>query len=229
MAGADLISVKDFIKQSSVWTQLTPTLEPVVRWTNTHQASLGSAVASLSDNQRNSLIAEAAFLLARSGFHYVAGNPTWVENEARKFLKQLPRSEASDDEITQEEWDEIGRLARVTQTYTATLSDPEFSAGIPGCGVVESAKCDILANDEIVEIKTVTRPFRSLDLRQALTYAAMLYAAGRPISKITLLNPRRAVSATLLIAEIAAGARGDSAVELMQDLVERMTGLQVSA
>jgi hypothetical protein len=229
VAGADLISVKDFIKQSSVWTQLTPTLEPVVRWANSHQASLGSAVTSLSDNQRNSLIAEAAFLLARSDFRYVAGNPTWVENEARKFLRQLPRSEASDDELTQEEWNEIGRLARVTQTYTARLSEPKFSASIPGCGVVDSARCDILAVDELVEIKTVTRPFRSSDFRQALTYAAMLYAAGRPVSKITLLNPRRAVFSTLFIAQIAAGARGDSAVELMQDLVERMTGLQVSA
>jgi hypothetical protein len=200
-----------------------------VRWVNSHQASLGSAVTSLGDNQRNALIAEAAFLLASSDFEYVSGNPSWVESQARRFLRKLPRGQAAEDELSSDEWVEIGKLANVTKYYTSTLVDPVFSADVPGCGVVDSAICDVLAVGEIVEIKTVTRPFRSADLRQVLTYAAMLYAARRPVSRITLLNPRRAVNVTMSISEIATAARGGSAVELLQDLVEWMTGLQVSA
>jgi hypothetical protein len=201
----------------------------MVRWMNTHQASLGRAVDSLSGNDRNPLIAEAAFLLASTNFSYAPGFPGWVEAEARKFLRQLPRGQAAEPQITSGEWDEIGKLARVTQHYTRTMARPVFSANIPGCGVVDPATIDILGENELVEMKTVTRPFRGLDLRQALTYAAMLSASRYPVSKITLLNPRRAVSVTFRTSEIAQMARGDSAAELMQDLIEWMTGLQVSA
>ena len=229
MEGTDLISANVFARHSSIWTQVIPSLEPMVRWMNTHQASLGRAVDSLSGNERNPLIAEAAFLLASTNFSYTPGVPSWVESQARKFLRLLPRGQAAEAQITSGEWDEIGRLARVTQLYTSTIIDPVFSANIPGCGVVDPATIDILGRDELVEMKTVTRPFRGLDLRQALTYAAMLNASQRPVSKITLLNPRRAVSVTLRISEISQMARGDSAAELMQDLIEWMTGLQVSA
>lgn len=224
-----MISAITFAKHSSVWTQVTPTIEPAVRWMNSHQKSLGRAVANLADSRRNSLIAEAASLLATSDFEYVARNSFWVERQARSFLMKLPRGQAAASEITSDEWDEIGKLARVTKNYTSTMLDPVFAADIPGCGVVDSAKCDILGIGELVEMKTVTRPFRSLDLRRVLTYAAMLYASGHAVSEVTLLNPRRAVNVTLSISEIAWMTRGDSSTELLQDLIEWMTGLQVSA
>jgi hypothetical protein len=229
MAGADLISVNAFARQSSIWTQVTPTMEPMVRWMNTHEASLGAAVPSVSDNQRHALIAEAAFLLAGSRFRYVPGDPGLVEIQARRFLQGLPRSEASHEDLNSDEWVEIGKLARVIQHYTSYLAHPVFSAEVPGCGVVDSAICDLLADEELIEIKTVTRPFRSLDLRQVLTYAAMLYASNRTVPRVTLLNPRLAVHVTMSISDIARMTRGDSAVELLQDLVESMMGLQVSA
>ena len=229
MEGPNMISANSFARQGSIWTQVTPTIEPAMRWMNSHQESLGRAVDSSGDSQRNALIAEAAFLLAGSEFRYIPGNPGWVEREARNFLIRLPRGQEAEGKITSDEWDEIGRLARVTQYYTRTMKNPTFSARVPGCGVVDQANCDVLGADELVEMKTVTRPFRSLDLRQALTYAAMLYASNRVVSKVTLLNPRRAVNVTLTISEISQMARGDSSGELLQDLVEWMTGLQVSA
>jgi len=117
----------------------------------------------------------------------------------------------------------------VTQRYTERLENPVFSPRIPGCGVVDAATADVLAADELVEIKTVTRPFQANDLRQALTYAAMLYASGGRVGYIALLNPRWARVVRLSIGEIAAATRGDSDVELMQELVEWMVGLQISA
>src|ERR1700722_16690986 len=113
LEGADLISANTFARHSSIWTQVIPAMEPMVRWINTHQASLGRAVDSLSGNERNSLIAEAAFLLASSGFSYTPGFPSMVETQARRFLRQLPGGQAAEAMITSEEWDEIGRLARV--------------------------------------------------------------------------------------------------------------------
>jgi hypothetical protein len=68
-----------------------------------------------------------------------------------------------------------------------------------------------------------------MDLRQILTYAALSYAADHPVDRITLLNPRRARSITMSIDFVAIGAGCTSTVEMMQQLIQWMTGLQVSA
>lgn len=229
MAGADLISVSAFVRHSSVWVQVTPTMEPVVRAANSFQESLGSPVSSLSDSQRNALIAETAFLLVGAGFPETYYQRSELEAKAREFLLKLPHSSGSEATLSSEEWLEVGMLAQVTRYYSSRLYKPIFAPTVPGCGVVDAAIGDILAGRELVEIKTVTRPFRANDIRQALTYAAMLYASDYTIEQITLLNPRRARVVQMPIGEIAATARGDSAVELMQDLVEWMVDLQVSA
>ena len=201
----------------------------MIRAANTLQVSLGAAVPSLSDNQRNALIAETAFLVAGSDFAGLTYEKHQLESKAREFLRGLPRSAGAEAELSSEEWLEVGLLARVTQRYTAAVRGAVFSPVIPGCGVVDAAIGDVLGEAELVEIKTVTRPFRAYDLRQALTYAAMLYSSGCVVEYITLLNPRRARVVTMSVGEIAAGIRGDSAVELLQDLIGSMMDLQVSA
>jgi hypothetical protein len=229
MGGADLISVGTFVRHNSVWLQIAPTMDSVVRASNTAQVSLGAAVPSRSAPERNALIAETAFLLAGSGFAGGSYERSQLEEKAREFLLGLPRSSGAEAELSSDEWLEVGLLARVTQRYTATLEEVVFSPAIPGCGVVDAAIGDVLSGSELIEIKTVTRPFRTYDIRQALTYVAMLYSAGHIIERVTLLNPRRARVVTMPVGEIAAGMRGDSAVELLQDLITSMMDLQVSA
>jgi hypothetical protein len=224
-----MIAVETFVRHNSVWTEATPTLEQVVRHVNSQQLSLGTAVASTGDSQRNALIAETAFLLASLGFDIDDYRRQEIEAKARKFLLKLPRGEAARASLTQDEWNEVALLARVTRWYTSRSPEAQFSPRIPGCGVVDSAIGDVLAGDELIEIKTVTRPFRSLDVRQALTYATMLYAADSPVSVITLLNPRRARYVAMPIGAIATMARGDSGVEMLQELMGWMIGLQTSA
>ena len=224
-----MISVNTFVRHSSVWMQVTPGLEPVLRAANTFQEPIGPPVSSLGRSERNALLAETAFLLAATGFPGQDYERNELESKARDFLLNLPHSSGVEAALSPEEWLEVSDLARVTQRYTARLENAVFSPRIPGCGVVDSATADVLAEKELVEIKTVTRPFQANDLRQSLTYAAMLYASGRRIDHITLLNPRRARAVRLSISEIAAATRGDSDVELMQALIEWMVGLQVSA
>jgi hypothetical protein len=224
-----LIPVSIFIRHNSVWTQVAPTMEPVISVVNRKQKSLGTAVMNRTEPQRNALVAETAFLLVSSEFAGHSYRREELEDRAREFLLRLPRGSEALPELTPHEWHEVGRLAQVTQQYTSLLRDPVFSPRIPGCGVVDSATGDVLAGSELIEIKTVSRLFRAADLRQALTYAAMLYSSGRNIEHITLLNPRRARVIKMSVGRVAAGVRGCSAVELLQDLVEAMTDLQVSA
>ncbi len=229
MAGADLISVNAFVRHSSVWLQITPAMDPVVRAANSFQGYLGAPVPSLSDSGRNALIAETAFLLAGAGFPTELYQRYDLEAKARAFLLKLPHSAGAEAQLSSDEWLEVALLAQVTRRYAAGLHQPVFSPAIPGCGVVDAATGDLLAGRELVEIKTVTRPFHANDVRQTLTYAAMLYASEYEVDLITLLNPRRARVFNMSIGEIAAITRGDSAVELMQDLMEWMLDLQVSA
>jgi hypothetical protein len=167
--------------------------------------------------------------LAGSDFQLEYYERQEMEIRARDFLLGLPRGEAAQASLTGDEWMEVSLLARVTRSYTSPLNDVTFSPLIPGCGVVDRAEADVLARNELIEIKTVTRPFRAYDLRQALTYSAMLYAADIRVSTVTLLNPRRARYVSFSLDSIAAVARGDSAVEMLEELVEWMMGLQVSA
>jgi hypothetical protein len=229
MAGADMIQVSAFVRHGSVWITVTPTMEQVVRAANSMQESLGRAVPSRSDSQRNALIAETAFLLAGAGFPETHIRKSELEAKARDFIMRLPRSEGSEASLSSDEWAEVGMLAQVTQRYFSRLDQPTFSPKIPGCGVVDAATGDILCGTELVEIKTVTRQFRALDIRQALTYSAMLYASNYTVDRITLLNPRRARFMSMSLDEIATATRGESKVSLLQDLVQSMVGLQVSA
>lgn len=229
MAGANLITASTFVRQSSVWTQIVPTMDSVIRAANTLQTSLGSAVPSLSENRRNAVIAETSFLLASSAFSGKAFSRQDLGYAAQEYFASLKRSPGPEVDFTSDEWLEVGLLARVIQRYTSKLRRPVFSPSIPGCGVVDVAIADVLAGSELIEIKTVTRPFRGYDFRQALTYAAMLYSSNFIVEHITLLNPRRARVVKMSVGEITALIRGDSAVELLQDLIEAMMDLQVSA
>jgi hypothetical protein len=224
-----VISTNSFARHSSIWTQVTPTLEQVVRWANSARKSLGQSVPSRSDPPRNSLISETAFLLARYYHASLEPPPVEVELEARSFLAHLPRTEGVVQELTSDEWEEVYELKERITSYTHWLPEVEFSPLIPGCGVVDQAIGDVLANSELIEVKAVARPFRSADFRQLLTYVAMLYSSRKAIEKITLVNPRNSYYFTTALDFVAGASSGKSTVELLQELVEWMIGLQVSA
>lgn len=205
------------------------TLEQVVRWANDHLVSSGRAVPSISDPKRHSLISETAFLLSRHDQEKIEPPLIEIEHEARAFLSNLPRSESVAQPLTEIEWWEVNELRDRIARYTRWLADPEFGPVVPGCGIVDQAIGDIVAAAELIEVKAVTRPFRSVDFRQMLTYAALFYSKGARFEKLTLLNPRNSYHVSMSLGDIASGSGGKSAVELLHELVEWMVGLQVSA
>lgn len=224
-----MISASNFARHTSVWAQTTPTLEQVVRWANDKLISTGRAVPSGSDPQRHSLISETAFLLARHDQANDEPSLPDVESEAREFLSHLPRSDALTPALTHGEWSEINDIRDKIFSYTHWLPSVEFSPTVPGCGVVDQSIADIVAESELIEVKAVMRPIRSVDFRQMLTYVAMYYSKGRSFNKLTLLNPRNSYLFSVTLDDLASGSSGKSAVELLQELIEWMVGLQVSA
>jgi hypothetical protein len=57
----------------------------------------------------------------------------------------------------------------------------------------------------------------------------MLYSVGDRLSDIALVNPRTGRVSALSLAQIAVGAGAESASSLLNGLVFRMVGLNVSA
>ncbi|MFF0769881.1 hypothetical protein ACFYUK_13400 [Nonomuraea wenchangensis] len=151
------------------------------------------------------------------------------ENAARDLLLLLPRGIYGEAVLTRSEQLEVDLVQQNILHYVSTLAGAAYFYPIPGCGVVNAATADIVDAKGMTEIKAVGRAFRGNDLRQLLTYAAMLYASGVPAENLSLYNPRRAVLFSSGLDEISFSVCGRSSVELMQDLVDDMIGFQISA
>ncbi|WP_433535056.1 hypothetical protein ACQPZK_23485 [Micromonospora sp. CA-249363] len=229
MESSDLISAKEFAHHTSVWRQCAPMLDRVARWLNTQQVSLGRAVVNTSAPQRNALLAETAFLTAASVYDSTGLTGRHAAQAARTALQFLPRGEFARADLDYEELSEVEKLSDKILRFAEGLPSASFSPQIPGCGVVARCTGDMASPSQLIEIKTVTRPFRGTDLRQLLTYTAMLYAKGEAIDNVTLLNPRRARYVTVSVEMLAQGSSGKAKAEIMQDLIDAMVTLQVSA
>lgn len=227
-----MTSVRSFTIQSSIWQQCAPMLEQAARWANTHQVSLGTTVPSAGDASRHAVLAELAFSAAELGYAEWVRTPAgdWRFQHVAQFLARLPGGRASEARPNEGEWNEVDGLARVLTRYVAELPQPPvFRPFVPGCGVVAGEPADIRLGSHLIEVKSVTRPFGVADFRQVLSYVAMLRAVGDEVQEVTLLNGRRARYVTMSVEQIAQIARGEAAVLMLGDIIEAMSGLQVSA
>lgn len=221
-----MISAEGFARQNGVWHRSTPTLENYMRWVNKNLYPIpgGGPVASSSAPSRNSLISEAAYLSVFRDAPAAIG-------EARSLVTRLPRGEEAFAVLVPSELSEVALIRDNLEAFirvTKGHHEPEFQPYFEGCGVVEPAHGDILIGDELIEVKAVQRPFRSLDVRQLLTYAALAYAGDRAIRRLTLLNPRRSWRFSVVSDELALDIGAASWVELMKDLIDAMSGQEVS-
>ena len=126
-------------------------------------------------------------------------------------------------------WRRANLLAYVRMRGEQQLTvTPAYQPSLAGCGTVEPAQADVLLGRELIEIKAVQRPFRSTDLRQTITYAALAYSTDVAVDCVTLLNPRWGTYHRVDVADLAPDIGAGSWAELMKDLVDAMSGLEVS-
>lgn len=228
LVGSGMISVRRFSLQGSAWRQLTPMMEQVVHWINDQELPLGEPVPLHTVGMRSALIAETAFRRAAVGAPLFPENDD-AERAAAAMISLLPRGQFGEATLTEHEQFEASLIQQNLMRFSNTLGDAEYFPFIPGCGVVNNSTGDIISFSHLVEVKTVSRPFRSTDLRQLLTYCAMMRASNIPIETVSLYNPRRAYRFTDDLDDLSFGVCGRSSVELLQDIIGTMVGFQVSA
>lgn len=222
------MSPEQFSRQASLWRSVTPMIEHVTRLFNAGASVLGSPVRSNASPDRNALIAETAYRLMANTTRREEVDRTQIEESARNFILSLPAGESATAPLRSHEWTEVDLLASNLGRLVATRPGISFEYDVDGCGVVTRSKLDALAGDEVVEVKTVQRQFRSADVRQALTYATLLQIQHVDVEQLTLVNPREARVSTMPMVAVAATASGLSTVELVEEIAQLMVGMQLS-
>lgn len=229
---------------TSVWNELTPTMELFVRAVNAGLAQrrfrpLPHNVAA----GRRAFVNEIAFrwfalswnrLELRSQLFGKA-----VEQATRTIIALENRSDAGSVGTgleRSEEWDIRHQASRLYIYFsrekvlwgseTGVVVDPFF----PGCGFVESARGDVRIGQSLYEVKSGDRHFRSIDFRQLLTYTALFNSGSLgDVQRVTLFNARTGMIFQCRLSALSQEVAGCTAEELTHNIRERMSNGDLSS
>jgi hypothetical protein len=197
-----MISTAKFAQDyASFWNSLFPRAEALIRSVNLNYERFAPERKDefRSDPNRRGLLNEVGFELAKlgwSGSSNVSESTRQAAYDAgAKALLEI-ESKANVEPLTDLEWAESEFVAERLTMFCSRWPRDEvtFAPPVRGCGFVDSRAADLSVGPVLMEVKAGDRNFRSTDLRQVLTYAALLNleTPGR-VSKVCLVNPRRGV------------------------------------
>jgi hypothetical protein len=240
-----LISELTFSREyGSFWRSITPTSEAFVR-----QVNLGLSerwyrpLAGETASARRAFVNELGFCLFRELAGGVWRGREWVRPSDRDAVVQAAVGEA---------WRRVGSLAKRAgadrlgveagelreamslagrlQAYFREAQDLIIEPTFAGCGVVDECRGDLLADSILTEIKAGERPFRSVDIRQILTYLALNHAAPEPkaILEICLLNPRLGLAFKTTVQDLCFNVSGLETSQLLDSVSFEMSRSDVS-
>jgi hypothetical protein len=240
-----LISELTFSREyGSFWRGLTPTSEAFIRQVNLglserwYRPLTGETVSA-----RRAFVNELGFCLFRD----LAGGDWrgrgWVRPSDRDAVVQAavgeawrrvgPLAERAGDErigVEEGELREAIGLAGRLQAYFREVRELIIEPTFAGCGVVDQCRGDLLADSTLTEIKAGERPFRSVDIRQILTYLALNHAAPEPkaILEVCLLNPRLGLAFKTTVQDLCFNVSGLETRQLLDSVSFEMSRSDVS-
>jgi hypothetical protein len=248
-----LISELTFSREyGSFWRGLTPTSEAFIR-----QVNLGLSerwcrpLAGETVSARRAFVNELGFCLFRDLAGGVWRGRGWVRPSDRDAVVQAAVGEAwrrvrplaeraGKDRMGVEEGElrEAISLAGRLQAYFREVRDLVVEPTFAGCGVVDQCRGDLLADSTLTEIKAGERrgrasrisSFRSVDIRQILTYLALNHAAPEPkaILEVCLLNPRLGLAFKTTVQDLCFNVSGLETRQLLDSVSFEMSRSDVS-
>ena len=222
----------------SFWRNATPTLDLFVRKINIEfYERVDVPCVYEVDPNRSALVAETAFALfdmhSRDGgdrarfFERFAAQAT---AEARRRLALL-NAENIGDNLNRNELNAVQELFRrlnsffIDQHGRELVVRPDF----PGCGFVDRSEGDVIYGDALYEIKAVDRSFRSVDIKQLITYAALNHESGSYLLRdIGIYNPRRGTEFRMGLGNICMEISGVTEIELLETIAYSIASGEVS-
>lgn len=200
-----LISEATFCQHySSLWRELTPAADLLVRRLNRGgYERYARPMSTKTDPTRRAFINEIAFTLFSNsviGKNWFAGSLQANEVEqaattARQLIIQIEgRDDGCKDDPSDEERRDLEEQYRRLQAFflrDRSVDQITVNPAFRGCGIIDTCSGDVLAGDTLWEVKAGDRDFRSIDLRQLITYAALNYISrSYHIERVGLFNPR---------------------------------------
>jgi hypothetical protein len=234
----DLISETKFSRySSSTWKSLTPTMEIFIRKINLelYEREFDPMTSNVHPSRRGFVneIAFQFFIESMASPSITEGAQDRAISKARALIVRIEDSRLSDvSPLKPEEMlDAREQLRRLRiffekQSNGATI---ELSPTFAGCGIIDTCNGDIYFGNMLFEVKAGDRSFRSIDLRQVLTYAALNYAQSkRRIDRVGLFNPRMGISFSTGINELCVEVSGHSASHTLSEIVRVISSGEIS-
>jgi len=243
LARSGMISAEEFAHQfGSYWERQVPLLDEFVRRVNrTYDRYMPELYGVAVPSARRALINEIGFdlfgLAVRDGGVQESRRFTRAEALESYFhvktrLRAITDSSAMSDAVPSEgELGEARGIAdRISQYFRMTRVSPlTVSPAFKGCGVISQSNGDIIGGETLYEVKSVNRTFRGSDFRQLLVYVAMNYGDDAfEIENVAILNPRRGIVFEAPLEEFANQAAGMPPVELVAQVINFVSSMEVS-
>ena len=222
----------------SFWRNVTPTIDLFVRKIN---LDLYERVEPPADYQvepkRIAFVAETAFALFDQQSRHHGDRTLFFErfteqatDEARRRLALLNAENIGDD-LNPDELNATQELYRRLSSFFSRSQGRELvlRPDFPGCGFVDQSEGDVIYGDALFEIKAVDRDFRSVDIKQLITYAALNHKSGSyHFREIGIFNPRRGTEFRMGLDDVCMEVAGISAIELLEIIAYSIASGEVS-
>lgn len=235
---SEVVFAREF---SSFWRVATPTMEGFVRRLNSglYDRDYGPLRAATAANRRSFVneVAFELFCIRASVSESGESRPSLTESLdlavaiVRKANVLMSRDGDYVTGLTQFERDDVAeQVHRLSQRLAASSTRSiVVKPAFPGCGIVDTCHGDVLAGDILFEVKAGDRPFRSIDVRQLLTYLALNYMSRRyVIRSVGLVNPRVGVSVEMATGELCYGASGRDVPDLLEAIAYGISSGEIS-
>ena len=224
---------------SSVWRELLPNSEAVITTLNKTLRSIGKSARNFSRPNRRAFLNEIGFQLFLSapnfsgsyitGSHLLEPAVGSARIQQARYTAEQAGNIPFPDTIEQFEVESIYRSLLAFRGLMPITFDIVPRPAFVGCGLLDSCSGDFLLGNTLVEVKSGDRNFRSVDVRQVLTYCALNYA--RPeynIESVSCVNPRRGIYFITEIETLCLQLAAKSSNELLSELIYFVSSGDVS-
>lgn len=234
-----MIDAKTFAEHhQTLWRSVAPASEITLRRINSGQLeSIHAPIESKSSPDRRGLINETAFFLfcLKRSNPNLTGKELYKEafNFARKRIEILTTNYETDlSSLSQPEKAEAADIARAIEEWTIQKfhnTETILQPVLFGAGFIDSSEADFISGNTIVEIKAGERKFRSVDIRQVLTYVFLNWQSQQfNITRVALFNPRMGISFCTSVKSLITEISGKSEVEFFSELLHATTSGEFS-
>jgi hypothetical protein len=221
---------------TAFWNNLTPLSNYCVHTLNENAKTFAKTITTNSAPYKRALIAEIGFELFVYSLQFgkvknikelgININDVVLHSKHR-LVKELNEYRVNQT-LDSVDLIEINGIAQNLLTYfnKTDISLLKVRPSFQGCGVINKCEGDFVYGDDLIEIKSVNRTLRVIDVRQILVYLALDFIERRKVFKnIIFINPRLGTFIKLTTANLAVEISGMELFDLLNQIVLSISDL----